>query len=826
MVRQRGLAVLLALAWSGLPGCGDCNRPDELAEVPVAPADAGAEAADARKDAAEPAPDRAELPIFRLGPNILLAHAQRGEALFLDAGSAGFAKYLRFGIPALRWRLQQEREGVRVAVPERAAAIEVPLTAAQAASGAIRLGVHASAPGRIALKVDGRKAGEAELAPGWQVVAIDAEEGRLQAGANIVVVETQGAEPPGIAWLQFGSAAAVPAERAASPAPAVFDHEADTLVLGRDAGLVYHLFVPETGRLLAAVVPAADAAPAAASAGADGDVVQVDGDERAGGCVVRARAEAGIGSVEAALSGPRALMDLSALGGRVVRLELRAEGCERVRLQEPRMTVAGATRVGSDGERPRFVVLWLMSGLRADRVRPFAPWARSETPVLERLAQTGLSVSPSWAQSPQTQAARAALWTGRYPIRRSALGGPSAPTPAGAQPGTAAPAKNRAGKDADKAAGTRLRARAPALGVEMREAGFRTVAVTAAMDAQPGFADGFELWERVAPPAAPGAAAGAAGETAAGDAVLAQALTRLEERYREGPVFLLLETADARLPWAGHRPWLDRYDPGAYEGPFADGATLAAVDAEPRGDAARLADLVQCDETPSERDLARLRAIYDATASYQDALLGQLVDRLAQWGIFEQTLLVVVSDHGQETWEDGRCGHGASLRESLLAVPLLLHHPGQVPGGQVHAGGAEAVDVLPSLLRLAGVPVPEPVQGRPLVEVARAPGYPQPMFAAVEGAAHAVRVAGWKLVVGAGGAALFDLSADPGEQRSAIQERPFERQFASDILSLHVLYRARWNQRSWGVASNLSAAGWLHIEAPTDAAADSAPPAP
>lgn len=759
-----GLAVVVAL--------GACGKRSQSPASEDAADDGGVEpvAQETREDAAtgtsapaDTMADRAELPVFRFGPNLPLAHVQRGGGLVVDAGAPGFVKYLRFGMPELRWTLRQERDGVGVAVPERVASLEVPLTEAQAAAGVMYLGVHAPARRRLALKIDGRKAGAVELAPGWQIARVDVPEERLTAGESFVALETAGGEPPAVAWIQVGGGAPgsdAPVGPAAMRAPARYEPDTDTVVMAGDAGLIYHVHVPESARLVAAV---------------EGE-----------GCRVDVRAGAGDSSVEGALDSARAAVSLSLLAGRVARVELTAAGCDEVHVGQPRLTVAGAAHAAPSGPPPRYVVLWLMSGLRADRVRPFAPWARPEVPGLERLARTGTSFAPAWAQAAETRAARAALWTGRYPIRRSAQA-----TGGKGEPG-------QAGKP-------RRRARAPSLGLEMREAGFQTVAVTAAMEPEPGFADGFDVWERVQDPT-PG---GDARAPAAGVDVLAQAVRHLDERYRDGPVFLLVETEDSRLPWIGHEPWLERYDPGAYEGAFARAAGLDDLAASPAGArAGGLADRMQCGHAPSDRDLGRLRAIYDTTVSYQDALLVQLVDRLAQWGILEQTLLVITSDHGQETWEDERCGHGASLRESLLGVPLLMHYPALVPAGRSVSRGAEAVDVLPTLLRILGLPAPEPVQGRSLVDATASPGYPQPMFAAL-GSIHAMRLGQWKIVVGrAGVPAIFDLQADPNEARNLAATHPAERRLLSDVLALHVFHRAAWNQRAWGSAANLTAAGW------------------
>ena len=86
-----------------------------------------------------------------------------------------------------------------------------------------------------------------------------------------------------------------------------------------------------------------------------------------------------------------------------------------------------------------------------------------------------------------------------------------------------------------------------------------------------------------------------------------------------------------------------------------------------------------CHNTPAAEDIERLRAIYDSDISYDDQQLGKLIAQLKKWNLWDQTLLIVTADHGDELFEDERCGHGGSLLESLIHVPLLVHDPARFP---------------------------------------------------------------------------------------------------------------------------------------------------
>jgi hypothetical protein len=77
----------------------------------------------------------------------------------------------------------------------------------------------------------------------------------------------------------------------------------------------------------------------------------------------------------------------------------------------------------------------------------------------------------------------------------------------------------------------------------------------------------------------------------------------------------------------------------------------------------------------SEADLSYARGKYDAAISYVDAELGRLFSGLQKSGHFDNTLIVITSDHGEEFWDHGGTGHGFTLYEELLRIPLIMKPP-------------------------------------------------------------------------------------------------------------------------------------------------------
>jgi choline-sulfatase len=97
---------------------------------------------------------------------------------------------------------------------------------------------------------------------------------------------------------------------------------------------------------------------------------------------------------------------------------------------------------------------------------------------------------------------------------------------------------------------------------------------------------------------------------------------------------------------------------------------------------------------------------YDGEVAWTDELIGRLDDAITRLGLRENTLLVVTSDHGEGLGEHGEPTHGFFLYQSTLRVPLLLRGPG-IPAGTRLPVTARTVDLFPTLLEFAGVPIPE-----------------------------------------------------------------------------------------------------------------------
>ncbi len=112
--------------------------------------------------------------------------------------------------------------------------------------------------------------------------------------------------------------------------------------------------------------------------------------------------------------------------------------------------------------------------------------------------------------------------------------------------------------------------------------------------------------------------------------------------------------------------------------------------------------------------------LYDASVRLADERVGEVIAALREGGVWENTVFVLLSDHGEEMGEHGGWQHDQSVYAELVHVPFLIRFPRDVRGGQVLASPATLVDVVPTLLDLLGeVPEPGASQGTSLLPIIR-----------------------------------------------------------------------------------------------------------
>jgi choline-sulfatase len=704
--------------------------------------------------AAVHAPPRAEHSLFSLVDNRHAAHRYVDGDLVLDAADVGFARYTRFSIPVPRWKLGQIVEQVRCATASGWAPIEVPLDGALATGiDRVIVRVFGRAKQTIALRINGKrptastKTSRVTLVDGWQTVTLPVEPGRFTVGENQLVVEHEargGKAEFAVEWVRLSRGHADTDDPRAAIA---FDPASNTITLARDATLVWYVTMPDSAHLVGEVV---------------------------GECRVLVKAmgndETFAGGV---LGAESSRVDLTRMSGRVVGMTLTAADCPTVKLVAPEVMARGpAPYTLPRAEPPKFVVLWIMDALRADKIPIFTPGARARTPNLDELAKTSTIFRQYYVQGNESQTSHSSMWTGLYPavhnVRLAGRGGT-----------------------------WRIENRFETLAEKLAAAGFYTAAVTGNgfVNEDGGYTRGFKHFRNMM------RESGIENGVIYGDKIVGVALAKLET-MRDKPGYMFMGTIDTHSPWIARRPWIDLYSSPTYRGPFKEFAGAEDLGFRPGS--------MGCAIIPPRPEIDRLLAIYDSAISYQDKQLGRFIDQLKSWGIWERTMLVITADHGDEFFEDGRCGHGGSLRDSLVRVPLLIHDPERFPPGVIVEEGVEGVDVMPSVLDAVGIAQPEQIQGESLAVLAQSTGrgWARASYASMYEYAHAMRVGRWKLRVGPSGVPLVnDLVGDPDEKIDVSRTHLVERRMLTDNLGLFLALRAQWKKATWGSPTSVTRVG-------------------
>jgi len=370
------------------------------------------------------------------------------------------------------------------------------------------------------------------------------------------------------------------------------------------------------------------------------------------------------------------------------------------------------------------VLLISIDTLRADHLSCYG-YARETSPHLDAFAQDAALFENAYAQAPFTLTSHMSIFTSLFPASHGVN------------------------------EGRKLSGRVPLLTEVLKDAGYATLGFYSGywLDPTYGFARGFDRYER----------------------------HHGGEEAREKTVSVLAEMAGTDRPFFLFFHLMD-----VHSGPLEKkGQPLYNTPPEyrdfflphPELDTTRyLSRHIYEDRIVlTEKERANVVAQYDGGILYADWIVGQLLQKTKELGLYEPMLIVVTSDHGESLGDHGTFkGHGL-LWENGLRVPLLVklpnHHARRVQWqGKRLRYRVQLLDIAPTILSVAHLDVPASVQGRSLLtagdrvvlaqRVRRKPGG----SALVDGR--------YKLVGGGSKWSLFDLVADPGEVHSLHAERP------------------------------------------------------
>jgi arylsulfatase A-like enzyme len=246
-----------------------------------------------------------------------------------------------------------------------------------------------------------------------------------------------------------------------------------------------------------------------------------------------------------------------------------------------------------------------------------------------------------------------------------------------------------------------------------------------------------------------------------GEQINREALAQLNHLAgRDGPFFLFVNYMDAHNPYLPPAPY-DTMFPGK----------------DPTFTSVRYGRLMwemnkRGLQKISDRDREHITSQYDGAIAYEDAEIARLLDRVEELGLWDDTLIIVTADHGEALGDRFLVNHGVSVYQDQVGVPLIVKYPGQTEAREVDAW-TSSVDVLPTVLEAAELPVPDGLPGRDLATLGEgtdgdravvAESFPTGAQARFHRMERALYAGPHKLIVNTEGKReLYDLAGDPSE---------------------------------------------------------------
>jgi arylsulfatase A-like enzyme len=428
-------------------------------------------------------------------------------------------------------------------------------------------------------------------------------------------------------------------------------------------------------------------------------------------------------------------IELPGEGEHLLRLTLRAVG-ERpaatggLLLEAPAVlavprprAVAAAPPAKPAAGRPN-IILYLVDTLRADHLGCYGS-GKPLSPNIDAFAQGATLFEDTIAQAPWTRPSVASILTGLGPLAHGV-----------------------------QELHDRLPDAAVTLPELLRSAGYRTAAFSTNwhVSEEAGLSQGFDDFFFFP-------------EDPQSDEVTRRVVRWLDTNGGRSPFFLYVHTIDPHAPYTPPADLRKRFAPSL------------------RLEAGYEYDLKRIETAEGQERaelIAELRPLYDAEVASNDRSFGALMDALRERGVYDDAVILFVADHGEEFNEHGDFGHRNNFFRETLSVPLIVKRPRQTRGERV-SRLAQQVDLMPTLLEIAGVRPPDGLPGAGLFRLAasgddrrRAISH---LISRDRKESICVTQTGWKLVqplhrdMGPP-PELYDRLRDPGERSNRMADDP------------------------------------------------------
>jgi len=443
--------------------------------------------------------------------------------------------------------------------------------------------------------------------------------------------------------------------------------------------------------------------------------------------------------------------DLSAFSGQAVRIDLISHGGGIV-WAEPRLLVPGSIPPPPNKHVFEHIYVWMCDTLRADKVHVYNPKTNVMTPNYDAFAADATRFA--WAQVPGTWSlpSQASMLTGVYPNVHKATEHES-----------------------------KINAQLPIAAEIFKKAGFRTglFSSNGYVSSKWGFGRGFDENRNFVRENLPNGA----------DNLWATAKKWILPGKAK-PQFVYLAVIEPHVIYNPKKEFLLKYWNKPYTGPIKP--VLTGI---------QLGKIKQGTLKVNDTDKAYLEALHNAEITQSDTAFGVFLADLKAAGLYETSVVIVISDHGDEFWDHGDVGHAQGPHQELVHVPFMIRAPGLLPAGRVIETEVEAMDLAPTVLDLAGIAVPESMQGQSVLataldEVAHSPTSSMTQNGSM---ARGIKSGRYRMIhSGVGRIELYDEIEDPRERTELVGKRPIALRQMRDVLALQVGFENVWKKRLWG----------------------------
>ena len=443
--------------------------------------------------------------------------------------------------------------------------------------------------------------------------------------------------------------------------------------------------------------------------------------------------------------------DLAAFAGQAVRIDLISRG-GGIAWGEPRLLVPGSVPAPTAKHTFEHVYVWMCDTLRADKVHVYNPKTNVITPNYDSFATDATRFA--WAQVPGTWSlpSQASMLTGVYPNVHKATEHES-----------------------------KINAQLPITQEILKKAGFHTALFSSNgyVSSKWGFGRGFDENRNFVRENLPNGA----------DNLWATAKKWIMPGKAK-PQFVYLAVIEPHVIYNPKKEFLKKYWDKPYTGPIKP--VLTGI---------QLGKIKQGTLKVNDTDKAYLEALHNAEITQSDTAFGVFLADLKAAGLYDTSAIIVISDHGDEFWDHGDVGHAQGPHQELVHVPFMIHAPGLLPAGRVIETEVEAMDLAPTVLELAGISVPDSMQGQSVLataldEVAHAPSASLTQNGTMS---RGLKSGRYRMIhAGPGRIELYDEIEDPREHTELVGKRPIALRQMRDVLALQVGFENVWKKRLWG----------------------------